>query len=128
MTTFTFTIPQLTPSLNKLVKGRTHWTDYQHLQRDWFYLVKLATQELDIPRAAKFEKRKVEAWSHRVSLLDYENLVGGTKLLWDAMVAAGYLFDDGPKFLETGLIEQVVERKRRDEKTVVRLTIFEEGS
>lgn len=128
MRQFTFTIPELTPSLNKLVKGRTHWSVYKKLQEDWFYLLKLATQDLKIPPAAKFERRKVEAWSHRVSLLDYENLVGGTKLLWDAMVTAGYLFDDGPKFLETGLIEQVMERKRRDERTVVRLTVFERNS
>ena len=123
MATFTFEIPELTPSNNKLVKGRTHWTAYRKMKEDWFYLLKLATQDLEIPRALDFEKRKIEAASHRVSLLDEDNLEGGMKILWDAMVAAGYLFDDGPKFLERNRPTQVQVRKKRDEKTVVRLTI-----
>mgnify|MGYP000717891661 CR=1 FL=1 len=121
---FTFTIPALTPSLNKLVKGRTHWAVYRKMKEDWFYLVKLATQDLEIPPARDFELRRVEATSYRVSLLDQDNLEGGMKLLWDAMVDAGYLYDDGPRFKETGEITQVRVRKRRDEKTVVRVTVI----
>jgi len=124
MTTFPFTIPELTPSNNKLVKGRTHWTVYRKMKEDWFYRVKLATQDLEIPRALDFELRRVEVESYRVSLLDRDNLCGGMKLLWDALVDAGYLFDDGPKFLEKGDPVQVPVRKKRDEKTVVRLTVF----
>ncbi len=124
MTTFTFTIPELTPSNNKLVKGRTHWTVYRKMKEDWFYLIKLATQDIEIPHAAEFEVRRVEVVSHRVSLLDKDNLEGGMKILWDAMTAARLLYDDGPKFLERPPAEQVPVRKRRDEKTVVTLTIF----
>lgn len=124
MTEHVFTIFDLTPSLNKLVKGRTHWTTYRDWQRDWFYRVKLATQDLEILPAASMEKRKIEITSYRVSLLDEDNLKGGMKLLLDAFVAANLLYDDGPKFLEFPDPGQVQVRKHKEEGTVVRLTIF----
>lgn len=117
----TFTIQALTPSLNKLVKGRTNWKGYRQLQQDWYYLVKLASQDLEIAPAAARERRKVEVVSYRVSLLDKDNLVGGMKLLWDALAAAGIIHDDGPKFLESDVAQEPV-RKRRDERTVVTVT------
>lgn len=121
---FTFTIPALTPSNNKLVKGRAHWTAYRKMREDWFYLVKLGSQDLDIPPAENMERRRVAVTSYRVSLLDEDNLEGGMKLLWDAMVDAGYLFDDGPKFLEKETPVQIRVRKKRDEKTVLKLTVY----
>ena len=122
MTTFTFEIPELTPSLNKLVKGRTHWREYRKEREDWFYRVKLATQDIDIPPAAAMEARKVEVTSYRVSLLDPDNLAGGMKILWDALTAAGVIFDDGPRFL-IAVVSQVPVRRKRDEKTELRVTV-----
>lgn len=87
-------------------------------------LVKLATQDIDIHQAQQFEKRKIEALCYRGSLLDEDNLEGGMRILWDAMVAAGYLYEDGPRFLERDRPAQVQVRKKRDEKTVVIVTIF----
>ena len=127
MRIFTFTIPAITPSNNKLVKGRTHWSSYRRMKEDWFYLLKLGSQNLDIPAAADFEKRKVEVISYRLALLDQDNLAGGMKLLWDAMVDAGYLYDDGPSFLDAPKPAQGVVHKRKDQRTEVRITIFEEG-
>jgi hypothetical protein len=121
---YDFAIPELTPSLNKLVKGRTHWTVYRDWQKDWFYRVKLATQDIEIPPPAPMEKRKIEVTSYRVSLLDEDNLKGGMKLMLDAFVAADLLYDDGPKFLEFPDPGQVQVRKHKLEQTVVRLTIF----
>ena len=127
MRRFTFSIPEITPSLNKLVKARTHWAVYRRLQKDWFYLVKLGSQDLDIPQAADFERRRVEVNSYRLSLLDQDNLAGGMKLLWDAMVDAGYLYDDGPNFLDAPKPAQGRVHKRKDQRTEVRITIYEEG-
>jgi hypothetical protein len=62
--------------------------------------------------------------SYRVSLLDRDTLAGAMKILWDAMVDAGYLFDDGPKFLEKETPVQIRVRRRRDERTVVTLTVY----
>lgn len=124
MTEYNFAIAELTPSLNKLVKGRTHWSEYRRWQKDWFYRVKLATQDLEIPPPAAQEKRKIEITSYRVSLLDSDNLKGGMKLLLDALVNAQYLYDDGPKFLEFPDPGQVQVRKHSLEQTAVRLTIF----
>ena len=123
MMVFDFQIDDLTPSLNKLVKGRTHWSEYRRWQEDWFKRVKLATQRLEIPHAADGEKRKLEVTSYRVALLDEDNLKGGMKLLLDALVDAKYLHDDGPKFLEFTDPGQVQVRKHKDECTVLRLTI-----
>jgi len=128
MTTFTFTIPAITPSLNKLVKNRTNQWAYCKLKEDWFKWVKLGSQDLDIPQAADFERRRVEVVSYRLALLDDDNLAGGMKLLWDAMVQGKYLYDDGPNFLDAPKPVQGVVHKRKDQRTEVRLTIFEEGS
>jgi len=125
MTTFTFTIDDITLSNNKLL--RMHWKNRCDLRDDWFKLVKLATQYLDIPQAKKFERRKVEVNSYRLSLLDQDNLAGGMKILWDAMVKAKYLWDDNEEFLETGKPGQGRVGKRKDQRTEIRLTIFEEG-
>lgn len=125
MTTFTFVIPDVTPSLNRLIRGRMNWVSYRRLQREWFFLVKIATENIDIPHAKAFEKRRVDVTSYRLKLLDRDNLVGGMKLLWDAMIAANYIYDDAPTFLETGQIEQKLVKKRKDQRTIVRLTIEE---
>ncbi len=122
-TTFTFTIPELTPSLNKLIKGRTHWREYKQMKLDWFYRIKLATQDIDIPPAAAMEARKVEVTSYRISLLDSDNLAGGMKILWDALTAAGIIYDDGPRFL-AAIVSQISVRKKRDEKTMVKLMLL----
>lgn len=127
MKVFTFTILAITPSLNKLIKNRTNQWAYCKLQEDWFKFVKLGSQYLDIPQAADFEKRKVEVISHRLALLDQDNLAGGMKLLWDAMVQGKYLYDDNEEYLETGKPTQVRVGKRKDQRTEVRLTIYEEG-
>lgn len=124
MTEYDFAIPELTPSLNKLVKGRTHWTVYRFWQKEWFYRVKLAVQDLEIPRPEPFELRRLEVTSYRVSLLDPDNLKGGMKLMLDALVSAQLLYDDGPKFLEFPDPGQIQVRKHNLEQTVVRLTIF----
>jgi hypothetical protein len=124
LTRFTFSIPAITPSLNKLVKGRTHWTEYRRLKSDWFYLVKIGCQYLDIPAALPYEKREANFVSYRLALLDPDNLAGGAKILWDSMVNAGLLFDDSEKFLITGKPRQVQVKKRKDERTEVVLTIF----
>ena len=124
MRQFDFTIEALTPSNNKLVKGRTHWAVYDKMKETWFYLVKLAVQDLEIPRPAPMEKRQPEVTSYRVSLLDSDNLKGGMKIMLDAMVNADLLYDDGPKFLEFTDPDQVQVRKHKLECTVCRLTIF----
>ena len=120
--TFTFTIPDITLSNNKLL--RMFWKNRCDLRDDWFYLIKEATQDLDIPQVEEFERRKVEVNSYRLSLLDQDNLAGGMKLLWDAMVKAKYLYDDNEKYLETGKPGQGRVEKRKDQRTEVRLTIY----
>ena len=125
-TSFTFEIPELTPSLNKLVKGRSNWRDYGRMKNDWFFRIKLATQNVDIPSAQSKEFRKVVIRSQRVSLLDRDNLCGGMKVLWDAMIAADIIYDDGPQFLDNTDIEQIPVKKRSLQKTVVMVVIDSE--
>ena len=124
MKQFDFAIDALTPSLNKLVKGRTHWTDYRKMKEAWFYLAKLAVQDLEIPRPKPFELRRLEVTSYRVALLDPDNLKGGMKIMLDALVDAELLYDDGPKFLEFPDPGQVQVKKHKLEQTVCRPTTF----
>lgn len=107
-----FVIPELTPTNNKLI--RYHWTIRRDLRRDFFYLMKLYSNHLDIPHAQPMEKRAVRIKSYRLQLADKDNLTGGMKMLLDALTDALYIFDDGPKFLDLDITQEQV--KRRDEQ------------
>ena len=55
--------------------------------------------------------------SFRKELLDYDNLVGGAKLLVDALVDQKLLFDDSPKYADITYFQKV----DKDPRTEIRI-------
>ena len=62
--------------------------------------------------------------SKRGKRLDESNLMGGLKPCFDAIVRAGLVKDDGPKYIEHGEIQQVIERDPRKHRTVIKLELL----
>lgn len=123
MRKFLLEIPELTPSNNRLLKK--HWAVRYQEREDWYYRVKLAAQDYDVPRPAPGERRTVVIVSFRRQLVDPDNLAGGMKQLLDALVAAEILADDAESVLDFPKPSQVQVRRKKDEKTVVLITIPE---
>lgn len=74
---------------------------YRSQRGMWKLLVRHAMQEARVPTATK--KRTIaltRLYSGREREWDYGNLVGGCKVVLDAMVDAGLLVDDSPKWSE----------------------------
>lgn len=63
--------------------------------------------------------------SKRGKRLDHANLIGGLKPAFDSLVHAGLIKDDGPKYIEHGEIQQVIERDPKKHRTVIRLELLE---
>lgn len=53
------------------------------------------------------EKRYVKIMSFRKKLLDYDNLIGGAKLMIDALVDQRLLFDDSPKYADITYFQKI---------------------
>lgn len=97
---WTFRVEHKLLSQNKAPanKGNTRWS-YGQKRTAWTLLIKNASR--DIPRPTG--KRRVvltRMYSGRESLWDDGNLVGGAKMVIDALVRAGVLIDDASKFAE----------------------------
>ena len=120
MNIFNFSIPRLTPTNNVLL--RLHWRARQRLNGDWIELVKVATQDLEIPRPAYGEHRWVTIISRRLQLADPDNHPGGLKPLLDALKNADLIFDDGPKYLTLRIL-QVLVHKRAEQETIIFLKV-----
>jgi len=122
--TFNFAIPKLTPTNNVLL--RMHWRERRALNTEWFWLVKVATQDLEIPRPAPNERRRLAIMSWRVQLADDDNLRGGMKPLLDALKNAELIYDDGPRYIDSAVFQGQVGR-REEEQTTIRLKLFRAG-
>jgi hypothetical protein len=116
---FVLEIPDgvLTPSNNREL--RKHWSARYRESEDWFYRVKLAAQNYEIPRQGPAERRVVCVLSFRVSPVDPDNLAGGLKQLLDAMRAAELISNDREADIELPKPVQVRVRHKHDEKTLV---------
>jgi hypothetical protein len=102
----TLEIPEKTPSLNRLM--RAHWSN-RHPQREyWQWLVREArlTAKLSPPQAPS--KVRVTITRYGSKILDHDNLVGGAKLLVDALVREGFAKDDRPEHMETIYFQHVL--------------------
>lgn len=105
-------LPKKVESLNVLNKW--HWAKRGRHRKNWGQLVTLICK-----RTAREEvKRKVTITSYRKGTLDHDNLVGGCKPLMDALVAAGWLYDDAPEWVEVEY-RQEYDKDERTEVEVV---------
>ena len=119
MKEYKLTISSITPSLNKLI--RTHFRGRMELKENLGWEVMVATYGLDIPPATEPLPRTVKITSYRVSLLDEDNLIGGTKPLTDCLVDQKLIYDDRPTLLELH-VEQRQVKKRSEQRTEITIS------
>lgn len=118
------TVWRLTPTNNDLLG--LHWAARARLRDEWYYLVKVAAQEFDIPLQAQGERREVHIVSYRLQLADEDNLKGGMKPIFDALVNGNFLSDDDPAAIRQ-TIKQIKIKRRKDQRTRIYLRIPDAG-
>ena len=99
----TITIPGVLPSSNAVM--RWHWTRRARLWREWSRAVWAATRATPRTRSVQ-DPVAVEVVHHRARLLDPDNAVAAAKPLLDALVAAGLVYDDSPRYLTSLAVRQ----------------------
>lgn len=114
--TWTFTIPEATPSLNT-IQGR-HWAANHRDKEALQWVVASALNKVPrIPPATG--PRRLTITRHGKGRLDRDNLTGGAKFLIDEIKRRRLILDDNPDVCEL-VVLQVVDRKTRPH-TVVEL-------
>jgi len=114
-----FEIWRETPSAN--VFKRMHWAKVRIQRSIWAEEFLLCLRK----RITLKPPVKIKITSYRSRLLDFDNLVGGTKLLVDGLRDAGVIEDDSPKKLIWELPEQFIVPKD-ERRTVIELEEIEE--
>jgi len=118
-------LPIKTPSRNEL--DRIHFQVRKKSKEDIAWLIKIAGG-MDEKYLAKWkEVRSIKIVSYRRHLLDWDNLVGGFKLIIDCLEDIGLVFNDNSKYLIHKLHEQKTVKTEKEERTVVYLWIVKEG-
>jgi hypothetical protein len=97
-----FLIPMDAPTQNVIAqnKGGKRWA-YKRMRDDFTLMIMACTRSIAIP-AAKRKRRVVitRRYDGRKQERDFGNLVGGLKMVVDAMVHAKLLVDDSPQWVE----------------------------
>jgi len=118
-----FTIDEVPPSLNKLI--RMHYYKRMELQKNWDWQVKAAIMNeykyfYPSPENANFFKRKVvHITLYRKRLLDDDNAVGGAKCLIDALKHNSVIYDDRPQYAKID-VKQI---KSKEQKTEISIEV-----
>ncbi len=100
--TWTFVIARRAPSLNEHVQnaGPSRWK-YAKERDVWCWEFRKVRLDLAIPKATAKRRLTVQRmYCGREQERDYVNLVGGMKVIIDALVLEGLLVDDAPKHLD----------------------------
>jgi hypothetical protein len=90
----TITILRKLPSQNETLYR--HWKAYTTERDAWFVLLRAQLapcKPVDYPV-------RMAIRSYRTRLIDYANLVGGSKPIPDCLIRLGYLKDDSPRWFE----------------------------
>jgi hypothetical protein len=109
-----------TPTNNELLG--LHWRARMRLRDEWYYLVKVAAQEFEIPKQGPAERRSLRIVSYRLQLADEDNLKGGVKPVIDALKNGGFILDDDPQAISQE-VEQIQIHRRKDERTLIYIRI-----
>ena len=120
MTEYWMTIWRRTPTNNDLLG--LHWAARSRLRDEWYYLVKVAAQEFDIPLQGPEERRRVKIFSYRLQLADEDNLKGGMKPVIDALKNGNFIRNDDPESISQD-IEQIRISSLKDERTLICLYV-----
>lgn len=122
--TWRFFVPLRLPSLNDHVQnaGKNSWR-YRKQRAQWCTAVRTAARDAGVAPATGRRSLVVRrTFKSREQTRDYINLVGGCKVVVDALVLEGLLVDDSPDLLDDRY-EQV--RVSKDEESGVWFEISE---
>lgn len=94
-----FTIPEVAPSLNRLL--RMHWRTRRRLLKKWEWAIFAEVYRLGGPIAVKQVGRVAVRITRRGrKTLDQDNLHGAAKIILDALKASKVIEDDSPAHIE----------------------------
>ena len=87
-----FTIPGELPTMNQIVAAsKKHWSQYANMKKDYTYLVYIHSRNLP-----KISKANIEIiWYCKDRRQDKDNIMAGQKFIFDGLVMAGVLKNDG---------------------------------
>lgn len=104
MTHLHVVIPEPVHSINEIL--RWHWAKRGKVQDTYGLAIHAAMDGVRVPRFQP-TKCKVEVASYRKRLLDPDNLVGGTKLIVDALRKLGIVYRDSPKWIDLNVSQSL---------------------
>ena len=111
-------LPFITPSNNELLK--MHHIKRWRLKKDYMWeLVAVGANELKYKVNGQ-ERREVRFMSFRPGIPDIDNLIGGFKLLQDALVDLELIYDDSPKYADIYYFQKVDKKNPRTEIKILR--------
>ena len=100
------TIPYAIPSRNTLDK--LHWSKKKAQREIYEYWIVKEMVDNKIPKAFDTDRYRLHFESvKRYPVKDYDNLMGGIKLMLDALVRQRFVFDDTMKYIGTPSIKQI---------------------
>jgi len=111
------TIPECTPSLNKLL-GQ-HWAHKHATRNRWRWLVKAACLEAKVFERPNYPRARITVERTGGRLLDCDNAFSGLKFLLDALKHEGFIEDDDPPHIGQPELRQIIDKKLR--RTVVKI-------
>lgn len=100
---------QLTPSNNVLI--RMHYRKRKKLKEAYMWELLAAMNKQNITPDDTTDRKKLKIISYRKRLLDWDNFVGGLKLLIDSLVDMNLIYDDSIEYLELQNPEQQIDLK-----------------
>lgn len=115
----TLEIPELTPSLNELMRDLRNPHVRKAEQEKWDWLVAKAVKRKD--KNAKLGQCKIKVSRCGPRPLDPDNLSAGFKFLFDALVHNNLIVDDNPSVI-TELTADQVKTPKKHAKMIVQIT------
>lgn len=89
-----FTVDGELPTLNEIVEAsKGHWGQYAKMKKKYTQLVKAAAHNMPQVKYANFDI----TWYCKNRRKDKDNIMGGQKFIFDGLVEAGIIENDGWK-------------------------------
>lgn len=123
----TIILPVTTPSLNKTLnmtwQKRIGYN--KRLSAEYCLLIQSEMNKHKLKKTNPEQKFSLIVDSIRVKELDYDNHVGGCKLLVDCLIKQGFIFEDSPKFLKSHYQQSTLKSANRSEPQTIITRIYE---
>src|SRR5699024_6790282 len=114
-----FTIPGEIPDMNTIVKkSKTHYIAYSYMKKDYTTLVQMRAGNLPKVEKADFEI----TWYCKDRRKDKDNIMAGQKFIYDGLVKAGVLANDG--WAQIGNITNKFEVSKENTRVEVKIHVL----